>query len=66
MLTEFWYENLKSIFHLEDVRIILKWILNRMQWFRLDSSGTGWGYVAGCWEDGSEPSGSVNFWKFPD
>jgi hypothetical protein len=70
MLTEFWYENLKSIYRLEDlgmnVRIILKHILNRMRWFRLDSSGTGRGYVSGCCEDGSEPLGSENFWKFPD
>jgi hypothetical protein len=45
MHTEFWQESQKEIDHYKDVdvggRIILKWILDRLGCYGLDSSGSG-------------------------
>jgi hypothetical protein len=35
-----------------------EWILGRLAWGGLDSTGSGQGTVAGCCECGNEPSGS--------
>ena len=35
-----------------------------MVWFRVESTGSVQGEVAGCCEQGDEPSGSVKFWEF--
>jgi hypothetical protein len=34
-----------------------------MGWYGLDSSGSGWGSVAGYCEHGSEPSVSAKYWE---
>jgi hypothetical protein len=51
--------------HVEDLgidgRIILQCILGE---YVLDSTGSGWGSVAGSCEHGNEPSGSIKGGKF--
>jgi hypothetical protein len=43
-------------------RNLKKWVLGS----GLDSSGLEYGQVAGCWVDGSKPSGSIEGAKFLD
>jgi hypothetical protein len=58
--------------NLEDLlvggRVILRRILKKYDgWGRgLDSSGAGEGKVAGCFEHGNEPSGSIKCGEFLD
>jgi hypothetical protein len=58
--------------HLEDLRvggrIILKWILKKYYgWgLGLDLSGAREGKLAGCFEHGNEPSGSIKCGNFVD
>jgi hypothetical protein len=35
----------------------------RMEWYRLDRSGSGWGPVEGSCEHGNKLSSSVKFWE---
>jgi hypothetical protein len=47
------------------VRIILKWILKEEGWGSgLDSSGSGYGLVAGSCEHNNEPLGSIKYWEY--
>jgi hypothetical protein len=46
-----------------DGMIILKWFLDRMEWYALDLSGPGLGPVEGSCEHGNEPSGSITCWE---
>jgi hypothetical protein len=44
-----------------------RWVDNgsyrdRMGWYGLDRSGSGWGPVEGSCEHGNEPSGSIKRW----
>jgi len=57
--------------HLKDLdvrrRIILEWILEKLVGrCGLDSSGSGYGPVAGCCEYGNEPPGSIKGGEFLD
>jgi hypothetical protein len=59
MHTKFWSENLKGRDHEEnlnvDGRIILECILGKQDGkFRMDSSGSGYGQVAGSCEHGND------------
>jgi hypothetical protein len=36
---------------------------DRMGWYVLDRSGSGWGPVEGSCEHGDEPSGSIQCWE---
>jgi hypothetical protein len=59
MSTEFWWENLKERGNLECLsvggRIILKWILNRLE--------SEEGEIPGCRGQGIEDISDVNCWK---
>jgi hypothetical protein len=61
-------ENLREGDRLEDPGIdgrrILKWIFEK--WDGLDRSGSGLGQVAGSFECGNEPSGSIKCGEFLD
>ena len=46
--------------------IILKRILNMIEWHGLDSSSSGYGQMAGCCENGDETLGSKKCGKFVD
>jgi hypothetical protein len=66
---EFQWGNLREGDHSEDSgvdgRIILKWIFERLdEGHGLDRSGLGQGQVAGCFECGDEPSGSIKCGEF--
>ena len=47
-------------------RIILKWILKRMDCYGLGLYASEKGHVAGCFEHGKEPSGFINCEGFFD
>jgi hypothetical protein len=69
MRTKFWSESLKGRDHLEylDVngRIILRWILgNEVGGCGLNLPSSGKGPVAGCSENGNEPSLCTNRGQF--
>jgi hypothetical protein len=50
-----------------DGRKIIKSILRKMgRGCELDSTGSGWGLVAGCCEKSNEPSGFINVGGFLD
>jgi hypothetical protein len=63
-----WLESLKKRDHLGDLgadgKIILKWILGKHLMVWLDSSGSGQGTVAGCYEHSNEPSDSIKDGEF--
>jgi hypothetical protein len=71
MHTESLSENLKGREHFENQglgeRIIPEWILgNTVGKCALNSSGSGYGPVAGCYEHGNEPSDSMKGGEFLD
>jgi hypothetical protein len=43
--------------------IILKWILDKVGWYGLDWSGSGWGPVEGSREHDNETLGSIKRWE---
>jgi hypothetical protein len=47
-------------------RIILKWILKRMEWYGLGLSASEKGHVGGCYEHGKELSGFIKCGRFFD
>ena len=49
-----------------DKKIILKWMLNMMRGRKLESSDFRSGQVAGSWEKGNAPSGSIQQWELLD
>jgi hypothetical protein len=64
-----WKGTLKERDHLKDLgrdgRITLKWIMgNGMGGYGLDLCGSGWGQMAGCCEDSTEPSYSKKYRVF--
>jgi hypothetical protein len=44
-------------------RIILKWILDGMEWYGLVSPDSGWGPAESSCEQSNDPSGSIKFWE---
>jgi hypothetical protein len=71
IVIKFLSESLKGRAHIKDKgideRIILEWILgNRVGSCAMDSSGSGYGPVAGCREHGNVPLGSIKGGKFLD
>jgi hypothetical protein len=64
MSRKFWSENVKGRDHSEnldvDEKIILEWILRKL-WVIVD-----WMHLAGSYEHGNEPSGSIKGREFRD
>jgi hypothetical protein len=42
---------------------ILKWVLDRVEWYGLYWPGSGFGLVEGSCEHGNRPLGSIKFWE---
>lgn len=63
MIPEFWWGNMKEVHRQEDLgvdgRITPKWILDRMEWRAMDSTGSGQGLAIDCCEYGNEHSGAI-------
>jgi hypothetical protein len=63
----YWFESQKESDHWEDQGVggwtILKWIFDRMGWYGLDRSDSGYGPVEDSCEHGNEPSGSIKYWE---
>jgi hypothetical protein len=63
----FWWESYKERDRREDVDVggtlVLQWILDRMGWYGLASSGLGYRPVEGSWEHSYEPVGFIKCWE---
>jgi hypothetical protein len=59
----FWWESRKERDLNVGERIILRWFLDRMGWYGLDSSYSGWGPLEGSYEHGNKLSGSIKCWE---
>jgi hypothetical protein len=43
---------------------VLEWKLKRMEWYGMDTSGSGLEQVVGSSENGDRRSSSIKFWEF--